>query len=700
MTRTGGVLFATAMGLALAALGCHRSGGGRDDRADLTTAWVWPSDDGGNSSSSVDLAQFNPTGACGESDPNCHLVVFDPAQNKPFPLVSDKLADPNVDGNGIGRDANGFLVINQSHGGFNHAWTANTDDWQKGTVSKWDTVTVRELARYFTVTCGSLPSGNTGPCDGKSGCCAIDSYPQFQNRQIGKPSGPFQAVQWDSHIQYASRTAIDFNGDMWVANRALYQTGAQSSVTKIANRLSECIDRNKNGRIDTSSDVNGDGIIETDCNGDGSPDDLAGVKAKPCTNGMRQEFYGLDDECILMTTNTGDHDGWGRPLALAPGPDPFGASDVWAGLFMTGQVFRIDGTTGQTKEMTKLSCSPYGFAIDSDLIGWSANLGPGGCYWDTRHPQNTGVIRTSTISQSSYGIGLDRDGNIWFGGTAARYTPVRKGSFSDLGNGYWTVFQGANGSGVAVDSRSPNAYFAFFAGGVLYEIPASTIPLPKGVDLLVQGPWKSVPLFGGGGKGVDIASDDNVIATSSTLPGLQRVKVDVLGNMTMPDLQSPAQGKNRCPTGDFCDNTDHGAMHPYTYSDFTGYGLRNFTRVGGRWTYVLKGCINGNGLPADTRWLAIQFIADRPANTKLTVGARSGSTPTPNETWGTWIAAQTNSPIDLIKGVVLAPNAVGNSQPVGDGYLEVEVDLQTTDKNKTPRLRSLSVAYECLGGPM
>ena len=33
---------------------------------------------------------------------------------------------------------------------------------------------VREVARYFTVTCQSLPSFNKNACDGKTGCCAVE----------------------------------------------------------------------------------------------------------------------------------------------------------------------------------------------------------------------------------------------------------------------------------------------------------------------------------------------------------------------------------------------------------------------------------------------------------------------------------------------------------------------------------------------
>ena len=108
--------------------------------------------------------------------------------------------------------------------------------------------------------------------------------------------------------------AVDFNGDAWVANRAHDSYGSadpadagihhQSSATKIANKNNsindtDCIDRNHNGKIDTSYDADGDGIINTDCNADGIPDSLSNVTAaKPCVGTAKQEFFGLDDECI------------------------------------------------------------------------------------------------------------------------------------------------------------------------------------------------------------------------------------------------------------------------------------------------------------------------------------------------------------------------------------------------------------------
>ncbi len=729
MKRSRSLLLSSAAALA-ATIGCNQSnpwvptadfGGPGNQSPDLT--FVFNGQDGDNSGGG-DFAMMGggPT-ACGDTDPSCQDVLFDPGQMQKFPLSGDMPADPNASGVGLGRDANGFLVLDQTHASFNYAWTANTNDWSKGTVSKFDTKTVREVARYFSVTCNSLKTGSTAACDGKgNGCCALDSTPQFLNRQAGMPSGAYQAVQWDSHSHNPSRTAIDFNGDMWVANRAVYQQGAQGSVTKIANDISECIDRNHNGKIDTSKDVNGDGEIETDCNGDGQADDIASVKAKPCTNGMPQEFYGLDDECVLMTSNIGGFDDVIRPLALGPGAKDFGPSDVWVGNYMKGRIDHVDGTTGMIKEEIQMPqpCIPpqlnvgglYGFVIDNQGIGWAALLSKDySCYWDTKNTKNMGVTRNATLSVSEYGIGQDSDGNIWFGtagGDATRYTPNRKGNFMDLGQGYYTTFQGVSGNGVAVDSRSANTYFAYYAGPQIYQIPASAVPVPKGQDqtcvpgqgICANVHFNQVPSFGGSCKGVDISSDGNVIATSVSTPGIERVKVDAMGNMTAPDLQSPPMGNNKCPGGDLCQNDDHSGLSPYTYSDFTGYGLRNFTRPTGDWSYVIQGCQTldpntGRMVPSDTKWVSIKFTADTPLNTKVTVKARSGNTPAPDQTWGQWIPDQSASPIDLIGGAILTPNAANGMLMVNDGYLEVEADLQTTDKNKTPRLRSVEVAYEC-----
>jgi hypothetical protein len=671
---------------------------------EIDLAGLNPSDDGGVVGDN-DCSQFDPM-----ADPaNCHGSGFGPDNGSPFPLSTDMPKDPNESDNGIGRDKNGWLGLNQTMASFDYLWPANTGDYNRGTVSKFDSKTVREIARYMSVTCNSLGKGDrSAACDGKNGCCAMDSYPQWQNRKNKMAPGPYQQINLMTN--YPSRTSVDFNGDLWVNNRAF---GVQSSATKIANDPSDCIDRNGNGKIDTSKDVNGDGVINTDCNGNGQPDDIKDVKGQACSNGMAQEFYGLDDECILMTTNTGPTDQWGRPLSLGPGRQDFGPSDAWAGTYNDGHFYRIDGKTGLVTDEADLpqSCQPYGLVVDSSGFGWSPNLSsPPLCFFDTKNTKTVGTTRNPTVGQlTGYGVSLDRDQQIWIGCLGfgvCRYTPDRSNNNTKLDMGGWTMFSsvGSNGGGgeaigVAVDARTPNQYWGWATGGnVVVRIPGSDTPPAKPmVDTLVDGSMYPTVQIAGNGKGVGVDRDQNIWNVAQGQAIVTKITVDVKGMMTAPNLNGQPMGNNKCPAGDTCSYDGMGNPSPYTYSDFTGFGLRTFTRPTGSYAYIQKGCDDQQGMPdsGKTSWLGVTWDADVPLNTILNVHARSGNTPIPDNTWGAWTNNFTMSPADLEKGGLMPNLPVGSMDTGNDGYLQVEFQLQTNVKNATPKLKSFKIIYEC-----
>src|SRR5690606_10390385 len=152
-----------------------------------------------------------------------------------------------------------------------------------------------------------------------------------------------------------SRTAVDQNFDAYVANRAF---GNQGTVTKFANREEDCVDRNGNGVIDTSRDLNGDGTISLD------PAD--------------GEFVGVDDECILWTTAVGSADGWPRALAIGLAPPDALVGDVWVGLFEDRQACRISPIDGSPIACLPLpSFRPYGAAADSRGRIWFVDRSAG-----------------------------------------------------------------------------------------------------------------------------------------------------------------------------------------------------------------------------------------------------------------------------------------------------------------------------------
>ncbi len=696
-----------AAALSLAACGTSPSGGGgpmppeKDMAINFNQFDFAVPDDGGPP------PQMNE---CGDTDPGCTVKGFGPATGQPFPLSTDMPKDPNEQDDGVGRDKNGWLGLNSSNASFDYMWLANSEDWGRGTVTKMDSKTVREVARYATVTCYSIKGkGNQNNCDGMMGCCAMDSYPEWQARQM-KGNAPKQNVQRTSNNP--SRTAVDFNGDVWVANRAF---GGQSSVTKIQNDIASCPDHNGVAGIQTSSDVNGDGVIDTDCNDDGMPDDIASVKAKACTNGMKQEYYGVDDDCILFTTNTNIANQWGRPLGLGPGAMDFGPSDAWPGTFMDGKFFRIDGTSGLVKDEVKCINQPYGVAIDATSYAWAPPLGGGSvCVFDVKNTKMNlpKAVRSPQFGvMNGYGVSLDTDQNVWFGGfgegTAYRYTPDRSNGFTKLDQGGWIKFTSPGGNtiggfathrGVAVDLRNPmkKEYWAWLASDSswIIRIPASTYPAQKPMmDQQVDGSaFPAVKVAGSTTIGVGVDRDQNIWGISYSGSVATRIKVDMAGMMTAPDINSPPMGNNKCPAGDRCPYGYKSTPTPYTYSDFTGFGLRNFTRPKGSYSYVQKGCDDGQG-NHDTKWVAVAFDADVPLNTSLTVKARSGNTPSPDMTWGQWTPSYNMTPADLINGMPLDPNLMT------DGWLQVEFDFATTVANASPKLKSFQIMFECNNVP-
>ncbi len=234
---------------------------------------------------------------------------------------------------------------------------------------------------------------------------------------------------------------------------------------------------------------------------------------------------------------------------------------------------------------------------------------------------------------------------------------------------------------------------------MLYQVPASTIPVPNNADVTVNAQGFPAVSVDEGGKGVDIAVDGNVMVTSQSVAGITRVLVDINGKMTQPVINGQPMGNNLCPTGDNCRNIDrqNADMQPYTYSDFTGYGLRNYTRPKGSYQYVEKGCVDDNGMSTgqQTVWLSVVWDANVPLNTALTMTARSGNTPMPDQTWGAWTTPIAMSPADLVNVANLMPNSGDNNN-----YIQVEFDFTSMAKNMSPQLKSFHILHECKGGLM
>ena len=587
---------------------------------------------------------------CGNCSAHCETseVGQDPFEMPP---------DPDVEADGVGLDPNGDVVLDETNVSFNYLWIANRyDASDRGTVSKLDTQNLVEVARYYTVTCFGNAAYQNGQC-------------------LDVAGNPVQI-----ELNHPSRTAVDYNFDVWVANRAF---SGQPSASKIVNALSDCIDRNGNGVIDTSADQDNDGAITLDCDGNGVPDDINTV----CTNGLPPEFLGHDDECVLFTTNYATTNQLGRSICLDAG-DPYsgGAGNAWVGTNNragNNQFYQLEGTTGQILVTVDLPAgvSPYGCAVDSAGVLWTLggynNSGGRLTYLNTAAPSQVGTLVTEPFEANNhfYGITVDSDDNLWLGGwdtrNVFRYRPDRT-SFSSLSAGTWTRIRTSenvnvsNTRGMAADLRgwiwaaSNNGYIVRIPQSIADGDHAWTAAVSLGAQLIGGS-------LGGGMIGVGIDFDGHAWGMSYNNSTATRIDLDAAG-----DVVDPVNNVFTVPVG----------LNPYTYSDFTGYGLRNFTRPQGTYRVLLEGC----AAPLQTNWLRVEWNATEPPGTAIRLRVRSGDDP---QSMGGWFGYWDISPAQL------DDPTIGPLWPLPADYLVVEFELTSDDQLTTPILHDFNVVWDC-----
>ncbi|MEM9463304.1 MAG: hypothetical protein AAGF11_54685 [Myxococcota bacterium] len=270
---------------------------------------------------------------------------------------------------------------------FSLIWIANSPD---GTVSKIDTTTGVELARYYT-----------GPTDGGDD---------------------------------PSRTSVNLAGDVAVTNRA-------GGITKIAAREGDCVDLNGNGTIETSSGPTDTLPFGTDecvlwnvplpsgetrqqgprptawdageSNNPCVPDDFrvwVGYFDRPANQGHFFRLAGTDGEIL--------------DEAIAPGWDatggtktygPYGGAVDIEGNFWTtglrGPLVRIDGTTLDVQQWEFPSESEsYGMTLDANGHPWTAGLGGDLTHFDP----DSEIFEVFPVGNNALrGLQIDRNGQLW-----------------------------------------------------------------------------------------------------------------------------------------------------------------------------------------------------------------------------------------------------------------------------------------------
>ncbi|MDD3245889.1 MAG: hypothetical protein PHF18_03345 [Methanosarcina sp.] len=377
-----------------------------------------------------------------------------------------------------------------------------------------------------------------------------------------------------------SRTTVDLQGNCWVGNR-----GAGTVVKIGLFEAGQYIDRNGDGKVQTSEDLNGDG-------------DITGAEI-------------LDwgkDECVLYEvvlindkegtyapgeyTGEYDYDYWGTaPRGLAVDSK----NNLWAGTSSSQKYYYINGETGAIEETLDVSSwghSAYGAVIDKNGVLWSAKL--------SEHILriNTADLTDITLIPlgSTYGMGLDYS-NYLFVGSGGQLTKI---DINDKGTPIEWTKSAMTMRGV-VCTADNNVWVA-------------------GTD--ENWNYNSVSRYD---------NDGNLIQTISGFNSPSGVAVDAAGKVWVTDISSENIYRIN-PDTNSVDLTKNilGSGGHYTYSDMTGIVARTITTKVGTWT------VDFDSEEADMPWGTFSWNANEPTGTSVKVEVRSSND---GNTWSPWETA-------------------------------------------------------------
>jgi len=352
---------------------------------------------------------------------------------------------------------------------------------------------------------------------------------------------------------------------------------------------------------------------------------------------------------------------------------------------------QVNGTGARDIPVYQGGTGPYGAAIDSQQRLWmvAANLNPLRlALVDTGRGEVVRIAGQDSISppdqaSGAYGIAVDRDDRVWIAGwtsgpKAFRYT--HNGLSTTLGE--WRMFDFSSAlSQINTKMNRARGIAADEQGFIWMSSDEGTKPGGN------PGEMRSASqLIGFNGNTGEIKklrlSDGRLVDFIDATDGNSRSAIGVgldadnnpwvnnqSGNVIRVDRESGAVQRTQ--------RQDWGL---YTYSDFTGYSLRNFTAPSGWYRQVFTGC------GSNTLWSSARWDVEKPAGTDMnvyvTVSNRRDGLDNPANRKGPFIA----QPVDLTT----------QGFPKGN-YLRIEFELRSTDRilNATPKLKSFNVDYQC-----
>jgi streptogramin lyase len=450
------------------------------------------------------------------------------------------------------------------------------------------------------------------------------------NTETGAILGEYRTIADGASCNESSRTTVGLDGSVWVGHRG---PGGATHVGSAGSN--QCIDRNGNGSIETST---GYGDV------------------KPWT-GDTSVVANAQDECIIHHVDTDSvFSGFSDTRHMSIDAN----NNLWIGSFNSGGEFiRVNGTTGAVETPVKdLPCGGYGGLIDGNGIIWSAQGSL--LRWDPNAPDSAGTNpQCISTGHSVYGVAVDSNGFIWtsqLGGGEVRKTSPD--GATTVGPFFYGNPQGAQGLAAA-----PNGDI-WVSGGLSCSSPCAIGHLKNNGD-----PVGAVPNptgTGSTGVAVDAAGKIWTANRSSNTatridPNAGPLGLDGVTHVGAVDL-----------TVDFPAGPDgRPAPAPYNYSDMTGAQLLSATAPQGTWTVVQDGGAAG------TQWNKILWNTEAqgsvPAGTSIGVEARAADTQAA-------LGSQTFSPVTNAAQLSLTGR-----------FIEVRATLRPSDAGTSPVLSDIRV---------
>ena len=423
----------------------------------------------------------------------------------------------------------------------------------------------------------------------------------------GAVLGEFRTTPSSQGAGNPSRTTVDNDGSVWVANRTNVSGGFGTVLHIGLAENGQCEDRDGSGTIETSAGL-GDVRPWTDASGARSVATAA-------------------DECIVHYTQVNSQGT--RHVSVDAN------NDVWVsgvGLpnfdLVKGGRYDVPGSGTIIDSETSVGYGGYGGLIDGNGVIWSArNL----LRWDTALPltgSNGG--NWDGYSHDSYGLCIDSGGNVW--NTSLGGNAIRK--FAPNGTLLDTYGHGSNtAQGCVVDANDHVWVAHSLLGGATVG------------HILNNGTYIGNVAVGSGPTGVAVDANGKIWATNYWSQTVSRIDPDA----------GPIGADGLTPIGAVDLTTVGLGGDLYNYSDMTGSTLIAPPTTG-TWTVTHDSFVVG------APWSVVSWTADEPGTSSIAVTVASspdGATYSAPETVANGVPLAATPPGQYLKVTVTFDRADG-----------------------------------------